>query len=66
MQHGWGDVCGIGVDSHVLRISRRLGWHDAATAEAARRRLQAWLPAAQWAELNTLLVGFGQQASTAN
>jgi endonuclease-3 len=61
----WGKAEGIAVDSHVLRICNRLGWTGPSgpvkSAETARRRVEAWLPRQRWAELNPLLVGFGQQ-----
>lgn len=56
----WGRTEGIGVDTHVLRITRRWGWHAAEKPEEARRCLEAWLPRPYWAEINVLLVGFGQ------
>jgi len=59
----WGNVTGIGVDTHVHRISNRLGWvqRPTSTPEATRKALEAWLPRQHWAEINLLLVGFGQQ-----
>jgi endonuclease-3 len=55
---------GIGVDTHVHRISKRLGWTSAAVhakgPESTRQALEAWLPSAYWGEVNTLLVGMGQ------
>ncbi|KAF8191648.1 DNA glycosylase [Mycena galopus ATCC 62051] len=36
LQHAWGIVDGIGVDVHVLRITRLLGWHNAQKPEDAR------------------------------
>ncbi|CAL8358297.1 unnamed protein product [Boreogadus saida] len=63
MSIAWGRVEGIGVDTHVHRISNRLGWLRAAsrTAEQTRTALEDWLPRALWGEVNWLLVGFGQQ-----
>lgn len=65
LQAVWGRAEGIAVDTHALRICNRLGWTGPSgpvkSAEAARRRVQAWLPRQLWAELNPLLVGFGQQ-----
>ncbi|KAI9792662.1 MAG: DNA N-glycosylase and apurinic/apyrimidinic (AP) lyase [Peltula sp. TS41687] len=56
----WGRTEGIAVDTHVLRVTRRWGWHAEGKPEEARRSLQAWLPRRCWAEINRLLVGFGQ------
>ena len=53
-----------GVDTHVHRISNRLGWTGEGgtkTPEATRKALEDWLPQEKWLEINWLLVGFGQQ-----
>uniref|UniRef100_T1HK04 Endonuclease III homolog n=3 Tax=Rhodnius TaxID=13248 RepID=T1HK04_RHOPR len=62
MDIGWGEVSGIGVDTHVHRIANRLGWvpKETKTPEATRKALQDWLPQSQWSEVNRLMVGFGQ------
>lgn len=62
MSCGWGRTVGIGVDTHVHRISNRLGWLPAPTKtpEQTRKALEAWLPRELWDEVNHLLVGFGQ------
>lgn len=36
LQNAWNMNVGIGVDVHVLRITRLLGWHKAETPEDAR------------------------------
>lgn len=61
MKTAWGEVTGIGVDTHVHRISNRLGWVDTKTPEETRKALENWLPRELWSEVNHLLVGFGQQ-----
>lgn len=62
MNVGWGIVTGIGVDTHVHRISNRLGWvrKETKTPESTRQELEAWLPRDLWKEVNHILVGFGQ------
>ncbi|CAH1388421.1 unnamed protein product [Nezara viridula] len=62
MNCGWGVITGIGVDTHVHRISNRLGWVQklTKTPEATRIALESWLPKDLWKEVNHLLVGFGQ------
>ncbi|KAJ1947237.1 alpha,alpha-trehalase nth1 [Kickxella alabastrina] len=62
MQAAWQDNQGIGVDTHVLRISHRLGWVSdlARTPEATRHALESWMPKSLWREINPLLVGLGQ------
>uniref|UniRef100_H3D989 Endonuclease III-like protein 1 n=1 Tax=Tetraodon nigroviridis TaxID=99883 RepID=H3D989_TETNG len=63
MDIAWGQVSGIGVDTHVHRISNRLGWLEkpTKTPEETRKSLEGWLPRELWREINWLLVGFGQQ-----
>jgi adenine-specific DNA glycosylase len=57
----WGKAVGIGVDTHVHRISNRLRWVKGNTPEQTRDHLQALLPQRMWGGINVLLVGFGQQ-----
>lgn len=68
---GWNNIQGICVDTHVHRISNRLGWVSRAgtkektlTPEETRVSLQRWLPKEEWAPINPLLVGFGQTVCT--
>ncbi|CAJ1052645.1 endonuclease III-like protein 1 isoform X1 [Xyrichtys novacula] len=63
MDIAWDKVSGIGVDTHVHRISNRLGWLRKPTKnpEETRKALEEWLPRELWSEINWLLVGFGQQ-----
>lgn len=51
---------GIGVDTHVHRMTNRLGWHKTTTPEQTRLNLQSWLPQELHGKINRLLVGFGQ------
>lgn len=60
----WGRPVGIGVDTHVHRITNRLGWVRTETPEATREHLQSWLPREEWGPLNVMLVGFGQTVCT--
>ncbi|TFK10405.1 Ig kappa chain V-IV region B17 [Platysternon megacephalum] len=63
MDIAWNNVTGIGVDTHVHRISNRLKWvkKETKTPEETRVALEDWLPRDLWSEINWLLVGFGQQ-----
>ncbi|XP_078520301.1 endonuclease III-like protein 1 isoform X2 [Lissotriton helveticus] len=63
MDIAWNRVSGIGVDTHVHRISNRLRWvkKETKTPEETRVALEDWLPRDLWSEINWLLVGFGQQ-----
>lgn len=58
---------GIGVDTHVHRISNRLGWCKTKTPEQTRLALQSWLPkevgrllTQLHTNINKQMVGFGQ------
>lgn len=66
MRAAWNIVSGIGVDTHVHRISNRLQWVSKPTKqpEATRIELEKWLPHKLWSEVNELLVGFGQTICT--
>ena len=46
MDVAWGEVTGIGVDTHVHRISNRLGWTRKRTQdpEQTRKALEEWMP----------------------
>ncbi|MFA4992458.1 MAG: endonuclease III [Candidatus Omnitrophota bacterium] len=50
----------ICVDTHVHRISNRLGWVKTSSPEETEFALQEIIPKGEWIELNTLLVTFGQ------
>jgi endonuclease-3 len=51
---------GIGVDTHVHRITNLWKWHKTTSPEETRISLQQWLPKDKWHEINWLLVGLGQ------
>uniref|UniRef100_A0A915Q624 Endonuclease III homolog n=1 Tax=Setaria digitata TaxID=48799 RepID=A0A915Q624_9BILA len=61
MHTAWDQMEGLGVDTHVHRISNRLGWVKTSSPKETRVALEALVPREQWQELNKLLVGFGQQ-----
>ena len=50
----------ICVDTHVHRISNRLGWIGTNTPEASEKALENIMPQRFWIPLNELLVTFGQ------
>lgn len=51
---------GICVDTHVHRISNRLGWVTTKTPLETEMTLRQVLPAEYWIEINDLLVTWGQ------
>jgi len=50
----------IAVDTHVFRISRRLGWSAGRTPGEVEKELERLFPRRRWSEVNQVLVGFGQ------
>ena len=50
----------ICVDTHVHRISNRLGWVKTRTPEQSEYALREIIPRREWIKLNTTLVTFGQ------
>lgn len=61
LQSGWGINSGIGVDVHLHRLAQMWGWvKKSEDPEKTRKELELWLPREHWADVNPLLVGFGQ------
>jgi len=54
------DEYGICVDTHVHRISNRLGWVKTKTPEQTEMALRKILPKQYWKTINPILVTFGQ------
>ncbi len=52
---------GICVDTHVHRITNRLGWVQTRTPDATEQRLREILPLRYWIPVNEILVRHGQQ-----
>jgi len=50
----------VAVDTHVFRISRRLGWAQGRTPAEVEKELAARFPRRLWSRVNQALVGFGQ------
>ncbi len=55
--YGVDTIC---VDTHVFRISHRLGWTKGKTPEAVERDLQSLVPKRRWTEINRTFVHFGR------
>ncbi|MEM2870016.1 MAG: endonuclease III [Thermoplasmata archaeon] len=51
----------IPVDTHVHRISNRLGWVRTITPEETERELERLIPRNQWLDINELFVLFGRE-----
>lgn len=54
----------ICVDTHVHRISNRMGWITTKTPEESEQELQHVLPRRFWIPLNEMLVSYGQHICT--
>jgi len=59
LTEGYGKL-GVCVDTHVHRISNRLGYVDTKTPEETEWALRDQLPKKYWIEYNSLLVVYGQ------
>jgi endonuclease-3 len=60
LQHGHDVVEGIVVDTHVRRLSRRLGLTEEETPEAIERDLMAVVPETDWQQFTHLLISHGR------
>ncbi|PSP62475.1 endonuclease III [Halobacteriales archaeon QH_8_64_26] len=65
LQHGNDVVEGIVVDTHVERLSRRLGLTEADTPERIETDLMDVLPRDRWREFTHLLISHGRATCTA-
>lgn len=59
------DVPGMVVDTHVGRISKRLGWSKTTTAEGIEKELCALLPAERWTQAAHVLIFHGRECCRA-
>ena len=53
-------ITAICVDTHVHRVTNRLGWVKTKTPKDTEYALQEIIPKSCWIDLNTILVTFGQ------
>ncbi|MCD2493621.1 endonuclease III [Lacrimispora sp. NSJ-141] len=58
-------IPGVTVDTHVFRISRRLGWAEGKTPEAVEKELKECLPEEHWIRINFQLIYHGRAVCTA-
>ena len=65
LQHGHEVVEGIVVDTHVQRLSRRLGLTDEERPPAIEQDLLPIVPESDWKELTHLLISHGRATCTA-
>jgi endonuclease-3 len=60
------NIPAICVDTHVHRISNRLGWVHTKTPKKTEIALKELIPKDQWLRINRLIVRFGQQICLPN
>ena len=65
LNKGFGQVEGIAVDTHVFRISKRLGFSTAPTPLACEQDLLALLPQELWGPVNEQWIHFGRDVCVA-
>ncbi len=65
LQHGHEVVEGIVVDTHVQRISRRLGLTEETSPSKIETDLMGIVPEADWKEFTHLLISHGRETCTA-
>ena len=65
LQHGHEVVAGIVVDTHVQRLSRRLGLTELKAPEKIEQDLLGVIPESEWQEFTHLLISHGRETCTA-
>ncbi len=65
LQHGHDVVEGIVIDTHAMRLTRRLGLTEYTTPEAIERDLMEIVPESDWQALTHLLIDHGRAVCTA-
>ena len=63
--HGYGITEGIAVDTHVLRLSKRLGLTDSKNSDRVERDLMKITPREDWTLLTDLLILHGRKTCSA-
>ena len=65
LQHGHDVVEGIVVDTHVIRLSRRLGLTERSSRDAIERDLMGVVPERLWSQYTHRLIAHGRATCTA-
>lgn len=63
--NAFGAVEGIVVDTHVGRISRRLGFTESADPDKVERDLVSFVPKKEWVDFSHRLIAFGREICSA-
>lgn len=64
--YGFGKAENIPVDTHVHKVSNRLGWVKTKAPEQTEKELMKIIPKKYWPEINDLFVKLGQNICLAN
>jgi endonuclease III len=65
LSHAFGSNVGIAVDTHVRRVSKRIGFTDSTNPDRIERDLMALFPQEAWKDINYLLIRHGRRICTA-
>jgi len=65
LNHAFGINTGIAVDTHVRRLSQRIGFSDSDNPEVIERDLTTLFPHEVWGDINYLLIRHGRAICTA-
>jgi len=65
LNHAFGQNVGIAVDTHVRRLSQRIGFSDAASPDQIEKDLMHLFDPSQWKYINYLLISHGRAVCTA-
>ncbi len=60
LSHAFGITTGIAVDTHVARVSRRIGFTGETRADLIERDLMALFPREYWGDINYVLIRHGR------
>jgi endonuclease-3 len=65
LSHAFGINVGIAVDTHVRRVSQRIGFSDSANPDVIERDLMKIFSREVWGDINYLLIRLGREICTA-
>jgi endonuclease-3 len=65
LSNAYGVIEGIAVDTHVFRLSQRLGFTDKKNAEKIEKDLMQLVPREKWMLITDLLISHGRRVCTA-
>ena len=65
LSNAYGIIEGVAVDTHVMRLSKRLGLTEQKNRDKIERDLMSLFPKEQWFELTNLLIAHGRSVCTA-